>query len=542
MRLPLTLAIGLMLGGIAVWFGRGDSNHTDVRGESSAPAVAVESAPMVRATPAAVAPMTFSELGAIRSDYEQTYALYRLMDGQDDAGIEGLLDQARSQLSGDDFVAASAILYGRLAELNPERAVQRVLQAPGTAQASWLNAVFHAWARLDLDAALKAAEQLSGPFKQIAGRAVLRSRGDLPAVVRTDIAGGLSLQSPPLSRGGDFSQAWQEAMARPNSNQQAQGLMQIAALWASSDPAAAMQAATAIANGSLRQSVQGQIAMEWARQDPDTAFEWVRTRQGTARRQQMVQQMFQVFASADPVAAQQRAEQLSGSNQVRAMLGVLGPLAVADQRAAAQWVETLKSPRLRMDAIQTMTLSLAQHAPDSAEEWIATLPEQDGQLADMLLSSILVNTDPDRAARRVASLEDPQRRQNAASNLVGNWARQDVDATADWIGTMPESERGPLYQTLAARWSRWDSEAAEQFVSQLDSGIEKDHVRAGLLGNGAPLEQAVRLFEEIGDSDLKRQAAMQLYYRYLEFDPDQAERFRREAGVDVPGMRSPNGS
>ena len=533
--MPLALLAGVIVGAVGAWWILDtDATPTMVQATPD-PAVSGSPAAVVSKV-ATTAPVTFADLEKIRSDFEQTYALYQLMDGQDAAGIEGLLDQAKSELSGDDYVAASAILYGRLAELDPQRAVERVLLAPGTAQSSWLSAVFHSWARLDLDAALAAAQQLSGPFKQIAGRAVLRSRGDLSGVVRSDIAGELALQSPPLTRGSDFSQAWQEAIARPNRNQQAQGLMQIAALWASTDPAAAMTATEAIAASGLRQSIQGRIAMEWARQDPDAAFEWVRNQSDSAQSSRIVQQVFQVLAQTDPQQAYARAQQLGGSMSTRAMLGVIGPLAVVDRQAAAQWLEAQQSPTLRMEAIQTMAVSLGQHAPDAAADWIDTLPENDAYMADMMLSAILINVDPDRAARRVAQMDDPQRRQNAASNLISNWASNDVKAAADWITTMPQAEQGSLYQVLAAQWSQFDSAAALQFVTRLDSDAHKDHVRLGVISSGGPLDQAERLIGDIQDPQLKQQAGMQLYYRILQYDSEQAERFRADIGLDLQNM------
>lgn len=523
------LTTGFLFGGISVWLWPQE--------QSALEEIPVETRSIRPPPPAFAArqsdnpPISFSELKTLRSDFEQTLALYRLMEGQDTHGLVALLEDAKNQLNGGDFVAASGILYARLAELDPNLALSRVLARPGTAQSSWLHSVFHSWARIDLKAATLAAEALISPFKQIAGRALLVSRSDLSTAEQSQIASDLSIQSPPVSSGSDFSQVWQEALSHSNPNQQAQRLMQIASMWAANDPNAAMRATDTIPSASLRRAIQGQIAVGWVTQEPDAALDWVLRQKRSPQSNHLIKQVFQGVASLDPLAAQQRANQLTGRQRDQAILGVVGSLAVADPQAATQWLEELGAPEMRMQAIQSIAMTISQASGAKADEWLATLAPNETQMAEAILSAMTGHIDPKQAARRVENMDDSRRRKQAAQSLVNNWAQQDVDATADWIQTLPSDERSTLYKSLTEHWGQWDPDEARRFVERLPNIGDRDHAHLGLLGAAPSFDDAQSIYNEISDEDLKKQAAIQLYYKFGQSHPEEAEIYRRGAGI-----------
>ena len=119
---------------------------------------------------------TLADINARRSDFEQTLGLYELMRDMGPADLLALLDEA-SLISGADYVAATSIIIGRLAELDPQRALDRALETATLAQPAWIHAIFSSWARLDADAAREALDSLPLGLSAIAQGGIYRSNG-----------------------------------------------------------------------------------------------------------------------------------------------------------------------------------------------------------------------------------------------------------------------------------------------------------------------------------------------------------------------------
>ncbi|MGH8243877.1 MAG: hypothetical protein ACRETY_11080, partial [Steroidobacteraceae bacterium] len=116
-----------------------------------------------------------------------------LAANSDRKGIERLLDEAETMDRESERRATATILYQRYAELDPAAAVEYMKKREAGLDTNWLYAIFHSWARTDLDGALASASKLDDRARQAAGTAIVRSRDDLPDKEREALRSGMKL-------------------------------------------------------------------------------------------------------------------------------------------------------------------------------------------------------------------------------------------------------------------------------------------------------------------------------------------------------------
>ncbi len=486
-------------------------------------------------------PGSLQAVAGITGHFEQTLALHQLMKGRPAQGIVDLLDQAPDVFAGSDRVAGIAILYGRLAELDSDEALRRVLKHPGTAQARWIKAVFNAWVRSDLDGAVTAAAELPPGLRQVAAQAILAAPGALSASERQALARQLGLNELPVAD-LDFAAAWESAAQLTDSDWRWRELNRIAQQWAANDPIAALNAAGAL-DFPARQPIERGILTQWAQHDPPAAINWILSQDPSREKNQQLQTAFRLFARQDVNAAWQQAQTLHGTAQTAAMLGVIGPLAAQNLEAAKLWLDAQTGVEARMIGIQHIALSLAGTAPAAVHDWLDSLPPGEAQMMENMLSSAAVTgVDLQTAIQRVERIKDPQRRQSMAANLVRSWVHRDVHATTQWISNQPEGERGALYNKLVSEWSRWDPQGSRDFVDSLDSGQDRDFGRLGLLNGTIPFDTAKQIYDQITDPQARRMARMSMYAHYRRSHPAEVEQFKdalQSNAVSISNLQEP---
>ena len=120
---------------------------------------------------------------------------------------------------------------------------------PGNYRASWLAAVFRAWAHRDFGAAMTRAAALDGERQAIVARAVLEM--DIPEWKREAAAarlgaerllGAIRVREDLAAADGDFAFAWQRAMSAVNATERHERLRRIAFAWVVQDPQSAAAA------------------------------------------------------------------------------------------------------------------------------------------------------------------------------------------------------------------------------------------------------------------------------------------------------------
>ena len=121
------------------------------------------------------------------SNFELTATLYSLLLTKDEDELLKFLKESTSIESTIVRRAVYALVFERLADIDPSMALEHVLDLPGPRRIKSLESVFQEWALSDLDAAIAAGIQLAQPLNNVALQSILRTRNDLSDKMRRDI-------------------------------------------------------------------------------------------------------------------------------------------------------------------------------------------------------------------------------------------------------------------------------------------------------------------------------------------------------------------
>ena len=485
-------------------------------------------------------PESLKEILQIPGDFAQTAALYQLAMGLGEARILELLDEARTLRPAREGRAASAILYSRYAELDPEAAVDRVLLLGGSNQTAGLAQVFHIWAGVDLDAALARALSLGMQERLVVGMAILQSRDGLSGVERESIARQLGLAGVlpqleaqrQLSSVDDPVAAWSTAIGMRNRLEQSQRLQMLAEVWARMDPSAAMAAVESLDRADLREQLQRQVARHWVANDAEGAVEWVLAQPQSQNRSSLITSTLALLAANDPARALELTDVLTGAERQQAVAGVLGAWSRVDPRSAAESMAAIQDAATRGMAVARIARSYAQQYPDEAAQWLTELDPAEADQAAVGIVRTLARNDPVAASTLVLGITDSSLRRTAASQLVNNWARIDPEQAVRWASEVDEPElRAQLYKSVLPQWAVYDANAALSYVNRIGGLQEREAaVTAVMISVRDPVVKE-RLYEGLTLPDSRRNAARQLYHYFLRADPDRAGAYQRAAGI-----------
>jgi hypothetical protein len=492
------------------------------------------------ASPAKVS--TVREILQLKGDFAQTTALYLLASQADAKGIETLLHEAEAITSESDRRAATGILYSRLAELDPERAIQRVMRSAELDFAA-LQTVFQSWSRLDLQSALTRAAALEDErSKAVALRAILFARTELSAAERDALARKYNVRMPmpgervamDVRTEASAERSWRGALAVKGSNQRDSQLGQLAYLWAKQSPEAALRAIEQIDDVGLRARLLMQSMTGWTEKSPQEALDWAMGRKPSQERAQILSIVLRAKLKEDPRTVLTQVEQLPYAERQQVLPQLLYQLARDDVQAAAEWLSSMKDQRVRYSAVSSIASSFAARSPDEALRWAATLPKSESQYAIPMIISQVAEKDPARGLAMLNGLQDPAQRDNATLTVAQSWARRDPAAAAMWATRLPATQnRSSIVGAVFGQWATYDTAAATQQLSLLTDPAMRDSATAALIGNEyVDPALAAQLYDRIESKDFKRQAATQLYYKFRESDPALADRYRRDLGTD----------
>lgn len=482
---------------------------------------------------------TLRDILQLRGDFAQTAALYALCMRQDQRGIERLFEEIPTVPTERDRRAATGILYSRLAELNPEAAVVRVMGAPES-DMSALGTVFGTWALLDMKPALARAAKLEEPSRSYAIRAIIGAREDLPRAERESIAAKLNVRMNvgepqprlDLRTAASSERAWRAALSNTNSEQRYQQLYRIMTAWARQAPEAAMQAVEGLDDLQLRQQLSYQAMMSWAETAPEQALDWVLAQRPSPSRGQMLAAVSAIVARDKPQLMLDIVNKLPPAERQRVMPQIIGNLAATDMQAAIDLLPTLKDSNSRWSALMSISSRYASRDVDAALRWANSLPASDSRMVIPQVISQLASADPSRAAGAINSLRDAEVRETAMTTLASTWAQRDPQAAFAWAQQLPAGRaRSNAVTNIFQQWAAYEPQAVVQQLSQLTDDSLRDAAALALVSSQyAEPEVVEQAYRRIQNKDMQRQAAMQLYMRLRESDPERAQRLLQEAG------------
>ena len=320
------------------------SRQTNVEGSPAEPSSRDSERAQAKTASSVVIPVvnSLAETAEISSEFLQSGALYQLAAPLDANGILELLDEAKTAFDETDYQGATALLIGRLAELDFAAALDRASVGNGKMRTNWLRAIFHARARIDFDDALQQALTLSKRQQQIAGIAMLRSTGTLSKGQRQAIVDALQLPGQMVVAAQfQSAEAWTAAQNIADPNQRAAAQMQVLMSWAQSDPWAAIDASKDIENDQVLLGVQGQLLAAAAADDYQRTINRIDTQPEGQRRDELTSTLIAQIGINDIEQAQALLQRLPTDKRSKAEMSLWTQRGVSDPEGAAAWVAGL---------------------------------------------------------------------------------------------------------------------------------------------------------------------------------------------------------
>lgn len=578
------------------------------------------------------------EILRLPNDFDQTLTLYSLLQDADGDDLERLLDEARLLRPADEGRAAASILYSRYAALDPEAAVQRIVNS-GPFDQRYLYGIFVTWAKYDVDAAMAHAEELPPELRQQAGRGILSGSAQLPGQRRQEIADQFSLQrqldwmdtrelideepaaawqralsSQNLDTGllAEVGRAWAQrdpvsalnavaavrdtafrdafseqliaqwastdpeaarhwglsqldsqtrlpllrgvaaGIARNNTDEalnfvlgldgreRQEAAKVVFARWAKTDPAGAADTLTMLDDGAMFAAASGNIILEWVKTDAYAAFEWLGSQdvdsRSSASRQWQVLHALRQIARSDPETALELASGLPGQGRQNAMSTAMGIWAKNDPRGAASWLEGAADvDRQAYGSLAAAVVEgLAADDPEAAFRWAWGQPVETQMSAMPALAAFVSERSLNEAARLVSRIGDADVREAAAKTLAWTWGREHPEEAVRWITReVPARERKPLLRNVFFVWARNDRDDAIAAMRRLKRS-DRDTAAVTIVHNAledAP-DVAERVYKDIRDDSVRKEAAMSLYWHFHGKDDDaRAERYAEDADM-----------
>lgn len=407
------------------------------------------------------------------TDFQQTAALYRLLERSDVEDVKRFIAEAQSLSNPLDRAAGLNIIYGRFADLDPAAAVDHLLNESGTASVEILFTIFSSWAKVDLDGAVAKSRELRVQRnRQIAEQAILMALAAQGSDVN-ELAGRMNSDaSDPLSM---------------------LSAVQVLTL-AQTDPQAAMQQALEIKSWEIQGRIVGKIAMMWAEQDDKAAMRYSRS-----------------------ITSQRARETFQNT--------LLHHLVRTRPETAIEYIyDDAFSEQERSDFFGRVFLSLAEEDPELAYHYATDLHEpEDRKRAIGVLIGILTKHDPAQAFELLQLITEPEIIRQHASAVLEQYAGIEPQLALQWA-EQQETNRHEYLNTVIAVIARWDPEQALSLVSEMPESQSKTKALATVIRRIARKDPtlAIGFLDLLGNGAVRYQTTNEIAEIWLTRDPIEA--------------------
>lgn len=438
-------AVGLAAGAFAVrWLdersstGAFDQRPAVVRDIRDVPQITMDETEVHRADRFASL-TTLEDTLTLPSDFAQTEALYVLAGRANSAEVQNLIFQATRIADTSDRRAAMSILFSRLADIDPHSAVAIAGQVPFT-EDQWVEGSFwRNWSRLNLDAALAAAKELTpASRKQRAAQAIYGAHG----------FGGNDITAHIQSELGIAPDRWVKS----------QYLESLAA----ESPESAIAYAMGLGSLGERLEALGSLGAFLGRTTPRNAERFGRLIENRQMRDQFEAAVANAVAYSDPSLLIDRwLANPSGRAYAGSLSVALSQLANTDLEAAIGYFDAVSDPQLRPMLASGILQSMARSDPRKALEWAKD--NDNGNKEQLLVQAILVvaTNDPALALEAAANYEPAGEREDILSMVISTTVQSDPELAIAALDQMPRGrQKSRAAQQLVSTWSQVDARAA----------------------------------------------------------------------------------
>lgn len=481
----------------------------------------------------------------LRSDFDQTEALYVLAGRSDSAEVQDLIHQTLRVADSSDRRAGLSILFARLTDIDPESAVAIAAHPPFTAERTVEPSIWRAWARSDLDAALLAASKLSpASRKTSAAEAIYGAHGYLGNNVTQRIEDALGV--PPSqwiksqylqSLAADAPESAFDYLneLRPLKEQHIAAWV-LGEYFGRNSPEYAESYASLILNGLARSNYEARVVEATAKSNPTMILDRLMADPNMRKYGAALASAISQLANTDLEQAMRYAH--AAENQQTKMVlssAITRVLARDDPLRALEWARENAVGQGQSLYQQAIVLVASMH-PDIAMDAINNIPsgnERDSLTA--MVVSTMAQSDPVNAIAILDQMPAGRGKVQAAQQLLTTWLQSDAKAAVSWAVDYG-GEYGPqLLKKMSGQIIRQSPETAIQLLPRLDEKTASDW--------------SVRIVQTLArrQSPAAAEAFMHQYKNKPEYARMQAALIPSVAQTDLPRAKQmadgmPNGS
>ena len=477
-------------------------------------------------------------LAPTADDFKRNALLHGMAANAGEADLRRLLAALERQPSTPHRYDIARVLYIRFVDLDPANAADHALGR--VAKPSWIDAVFRAWAHVDLEAAVKYGAALDAKAKQLVARAMLELElsAEQRALVVDLLDADLSAQresawAQRTSASDDMAAAWHRALQAP-ADMRRDRLREVAVAWAKEEPRKAMAMAAELAHlPRLRRAMESAIIGNWDENDPEGPIAWLEAQD---QDNDLVSDALAHLARSDIDLALAKIDELPAAMREGALHGVLEVMsATAPQRA----FEHFRSLDFSDQVNVLMTVAVSMPADANSLAWIETInPKlQRGALGALLFHTY--GTNRDLALRLTDRIENPRLKAQWVREIAPREVGIDPHGAWRWANALPADlqEASGAVGAVFVNWHWLDRQAAVNSLLALRESPIRDQTLLFAIrhfsNNPAGYEPSLigRFHTAISSADIKRQAAAILRDHYTAQDPNPvlAERYGRQA-------------
>ena len=496
---------------------------------------------------------------AFETDFDQTVALYTLLEHADEALVLGLIQQTESISPPSQRIAALSIIFSKYAHIDPYRALEHAKNLEEHVYFRMLPSIFHSWSRSSLEEALLAAETLEGNLPWSAGYIILTSRDDLEPNRRTEIAARFNLQREL----GEFNRqawlrdhlqdprkAWQEslrstdpklhtrttrgAIARawitkegldvlseiittlPDEKEQRSLVSSLLPWLVRTDPEGTMHHVSNLVNIKDVSDLKYDLFDSWGQVDPESAFEALQS-EVIQRKQRLSDRLLYEWARRDSRKLLEKANRMPSHVQDKARKQALVQMARSSPQEALARLSDFPELQERDDVAGEVARSWSEQAPHSALQWYLSLDmANDSAFRSRArqLTMRLTESDPDLAIQ-VATQTPGNLGSAMVSSVFNELAFTDARVALQYVPRLSDEHKHIAIRTIGSEIANADIREALRMSGQLDSALRQsfnESVIDRALRSSRTRDTLIEIFDTMPNQNMKNQAAKTLLY------------------------------
>ena len=474
----------------------------------------------------------------LRSRFDLQLALYQRAEAANVAQLSQLIDRAQGRLAGTDYAFATQILYGRMADLDVQAAIQSVQRSNYFRKLIWFQTVFRSFGHQDIEAALSQAKALPEAYRKSALAAALVGIEHEPYERRLAMGKSAGIQPQLQLSGRDPRDAWLEVRSISNPQTRLQQSNSLLASITGIDPALALELVEELAVSDRSAALQ-QIIRTWSKEDATSAMIWIQDHSQDPEYSNYLRLALGPLAKQNSNFLKQIIAQQSA--QLRPEMSGLALQYLADNNpdAAAAWLAELADQGELVGDAQDLGYKLGNKGVDFVERWQESLPENVAEAAWMSALLQEASNNPAEAAARVSRIEQPNLKAAAVPGVIGSLASVDPRGAADWLIGM-DLEYDDERTGFQAMTGWLDAEGVESMHAYALE-IEDTKVRDGLLSamsyaQNIDVERLEEMRGQVSGGLAKIELTATIYDRLKRTDPKKAQTFRIANNLNRNGI------